>query len=93
MNDTNGVESLDGPFWIAIPPDAKSVYVTARETDSLVVFDRDLDTGTLVYRTFLQDETGEIEDLDKPLGVTVSPCGGWVYVTALEDFAVTVFDR
>jgi len=93
VNDTNGVESLDGPFWIAIPPDAKSVYVTARETDSLVVFDRDLDTGTLVYRTFLQDETGEIEDLDKPLGVTVSPCGGWVYVTALEDFAVTVFDR
>ncbi len=90
VNNTGGVENLDGPFWTAVASDGKSVYITARETDSLVVFDRDLDTGALSYNTNYQYG---VDGLDKPLGVAISPCGGRVYVTGMEDYAVSVFDR
>jgi DNA-binding beta-propeller fold protein YncE len=93
VNNENGVTNLDGPYWIAVSPDGKSVYVTARETDSLVAFNRDLDTGALSYSIYYQDGGGGVDGLDKPLGVTVSSCGGRVYVTGCDDSALTVFDR
>jgi DNA-binding beta-propeller fold protein YncE len=90
---TDNVDDLDGAYWVAVSCDGKSIYVTGREEDSLAVFDRNLETGTITYQTCFKDGVDGVDGLNKPLGVTVSSCGGWVYTTGNDDSAVSVFDR
>jgi len=45
-NGAAGVSGLDGPWGLALSPDAGFVYVAAASSDAVVVFDRDWDSGT-----------------------------------------------
>ena len=54
-NDGTGGQCVDGrllshPEGIAISPDGRSVYVTGRNTDGIVVFDRNLSNGVLTQK-------------------------------------------
>ena len=94
--------ALQGARAIALSPNGKSLYVAARDSDSVAAFARDRRTGAL---TQLAGTAGCISDsgtagacvngvgLDFATSVAVSPNGKNVYVTAAGSNAVAVFAR
>ncbi len=87
------------PEGVAVSPDGKSVYVTAKDDDTLVRFDR-LSGGALRPEgCFVDNEFPEVPCEDSPKGLTgahdvaVSPDNRSVYVAATFDGAVTQFSR
>lgn len=84
---------IDGATAVAVTPDGSQVLVAGAESDTLAVFDRDPDTGLVTYRTVFRDSVAGVDDLDLPQSIAVSPGGGYVYVAALADDAITIFSR
>jgi len=78
---------------VTVSPDGASVYLTGSSCDTLAVFQRDTMTGTLTFLEVHQQGIGGDDGLDGVLGVTVSPDGANVYVTAVTEGAVAVFAR
>jgi len=85
-------DGLDGASAVAISRDGLRVYVTARLDDSLVVFDRDDSTGELTLVGVIRDGQPTIDGLNGASGVAVSDDGQFVYVTAFDEGAVSVFE-
>ena len=85
---------------VAVSPDGESVYATTESDDSVVVFDRDPATGRISYLEFEKngvndagDAGGTVEGLDSGSGLTLSPDGEAVYVSASSGDAIVVFAR
>jgi DNA-binding beta-propeller fold protein YncE len=87
---------------VVVSPDGENVYVAARSSDSVVVFDRNVATGALTQKVGVDgcvSEDGTMADcvngvaLDFAWGVAVSPDGRNVYVVSNTSGAVAVFDR
>jgi DNA-binding beta-propeller fold protein YncE len=102
---TPGV-AMNGASALAVSPDGKNVYVGARLADSVVILDRDVDTGVLAQKngtngcvsedgTMLDCVNGAALDfaIDAAGSVAVSPDGSSVYVATKASDAVAVFDR
>jgi DNA-binding beta-propeller fold protein YncE len=105
--------SLAGGFHLTLSPDGKSLYVSSYEQppldsvqigpSSLVIFDRDLATGSLVQKAgpdgcIAGRETGDgcrVDPLVQGVGsVAVSPDGRSAYVASSEPGGVlSIFDR
>jgi DNA-binding beta-propeller fold protein YncE len=92
---------LDGPNSLAVSPDGRTVYATARASNSISAFRRDPKTGAL---TQLPASAGCISGLPVPVCavgralvgpdvVVISPNGANVYVASFFGNAVAVFDR
>ncbi len=93
--------ALDGPNSLAVSPDGRTVYATARASNSIGAFRRDPKTGAL---TQLPASAGCISGLPVPVCavgralvepdvVTISSNGANVYVGSFFGNAVAVFDR
>lgn len=92
---------LDGPNSLAVSPDGRNVYASARASNSISVFQRDQKTGAL---TQLPASAGCVAGVPIPVCavgralvgpdvVVVSPKGENVYVGSFFGNAVAVFDR
>ncbi len=96
---------LANTAYLALSPDGRNLYATARDADAIVVFSRDARTGTIRQ---LPGGAGCVRDvraapdpacpaatagLDRPSGVAVSADGRFVYVAAAYSNAVTTFSR
>ena len=84
---------LTGAEDIAVSADNKHLYVAGNTDDGVVVLERDLSTGQLSFVEVVLDNQNGINTLNGVNGVSVSPDGKSVYVTAFWEHAVTVFDR
>lgn len=84
---------IAGATAVAVTPDGHQVLVAGADSDTLAVFDRDADTGAVDFRTVFRDGEGGVAALDLPESIAVSPAGGYVYVAALADDAIAIFDR
>jgi DNA-binding beta-propeller fold protein YncE len=92
--------ALSAAQGVTVSPDGQNVYIAARESDAVAVFDRDSD-GTLVQKPgsagcISDAEAGRCVDgsaLDGASSVTVSPDGDSAYVTAALSDSIAVFDR
>ena len=93
VDGTDGVDGLRGVRAIAISADGRHLYAGAVRDDSVTVFERDLDTGSLRFSMLVKDEVAGVEGLDGAIGVAVSPQGAHVYAVGKEDDALTVFAR
>ncbi len=89
----NGVDGIDGAYYIDIPADGNHVYVTGPDENAVAVFRRNVITGELTLIQVLEDQTGDISDMNYPLSLTVSPDGKNVYVTSFGEHAINVFER
>ncbi|MEO0778460.1 MAG: beta-propeller fold lactonase family protein [Bacteroidota bacterium] len=89
----DGVDGISGANAIDFSPDGNFVYVTGADDNAVVVFSRNVLTGTLTFVQILQDENGDVNDLNYPVGVQVSKDANNVYVTSYGDNSVTVFQR
>lgn len=100
---TENVEEITEPTAVALSPDGKDVYVTSKGKDDVVEFEREEASGLLTQidgnKGCVAEEAGgecEIKNakgLHEPYGITVSPDGKNVYVTAAQGEAVAEFSR
>lgn len=73
----NGSDGLDAPFMVKVSPDGKHVYVSASDDDAISVFDRDVNSGELTFKSkFIHSQ------LDIALGFDISPDGSHLYVSS-----------
>jgi len=89
IDDTGGVDGLNGANAVAVSPDGANVYVTARSDDAVAVFN----SFGINFVEFKKDGVGGVDGLAVASSVTVSPDGQNVYVTSEGDDAIAVFGR
>lgn len=87
-----GMEILEAPFDVLAAPDGNSVYVTGRDSDTVVAFTR-LGNGRLRYLVHYQDEAGGVTALDGPVALAISPDGKYLYAGSVGDDAIQIFAR
>ena len=90
---TVSFSGLNGARDVAVSPDGANVYVTSTVDHALVSFSRDAGTGALTHIGTLADADAGVDGLEGAFGVTLSPDGNHVYVAAVDDRSVAVFDR
>jgi DNA-binding beta-propeller fold protein YncE len=94
-----GVAAVGDPSAIAISPDGKSVYVTSQLNNTIAEFEVESSgllkkVGCITHESSLAEcETTGANGLENPYGVTVSPEGENVYVTAFSEEAIGEFKR
>lgn len=91
FNETNGISGLVGPMKIALSPDGSRLMVSGWYGDSLVVFSRHTDTGTLTFLQTLTDDTDGVDGLLGAFSLVVSPDDAHVYVAGEYDNGVGIF--
>jgi 6-phosphogluconolactonase (cycloisomerase 2 family) len=83
-----------GARGVAMHPSGKILFVACHTAGTLVVADRDLDSGKTTVRQVIRDEEGDVHGLAGAMGVVVSADGRFVYVSSGRfegDNAVSVF--
>lgn len=97
LNSDSGVGGLAGIQSLTVCPTGTYVYTVSSgddadpDTDSLVAFNRNPDTGMLTMAQHLRDGVGGVDGLDDAYHVAVSADGGHVYVAGYGDHALTHF--
>jgi 6-phosphogluconolactonase (cycloisomerase 2 family) len=83
-----------GARGMAFHPDGKTIFVACERSNSLVVAERDLETGRTRVVQVIKDDEGDVHGLSGAMGVASSADGRFVYVSAGRfqgDDAVSVF--
>ena len=88
-----GITGLDFAWDVVASPDGRSVYATGDNSDALVTFRRNGDTGKLRYVNTKVDGQGGVEGLDGANGLAMSPNARTVYVASAIDDAIATFKR
>ncbi len=88
-----GVDGLDGPEFLAIPPDGEQVYATGFLDDSVSTFSRNPTTGRLGFLGLVKDGVGGVDGLDAAFGIAASADGKHVYAAGISDNAIVAFAR
>ncbi len=92
-NNVGGVEGISGAYFVDMPVDGNHVYVAGPDENAVAVFERNVLTGELGFVQMIQDESGDVTEMNYPLALNVSPNGKHVYVTSFGDQALNVFER
>ena len=88
-----GVDGLGAAFSMAPSPDGEQVFVIGYYDNALTVFDRDIASGELRYRTMYKDGVNGIDGLVRVVELAVSANGSQVFTTSGTDNTLAVFDR
>ena len=89
----DGVVGILSPNGMDISADGRHLYITGEQSDSVVWFGRDLETGTLSFAGLISDSVGLTNGLNGALDVAVSANGEFVYVAGSLDNAIAVLAR
>ncbi|MFC1726539.1 beta-propeller fold lactonase family protein, partial [candidate division KSB1 bacterium] len=92
-DDSAGVNGIMGAFYVKVSPDDKNVYAVGMNEDGLAVFTRSDTTGALSFVEAHFDGTADVDGLNYPQGMAISPDGKNVYVCGMSDLALAVFNR
>jgi len=93
-NNTDGVQGLDKVSGVVISADGQSVYTVSRGIDnSLAVFNRSPDAGTLTFVESHRDGVDEVEGLNGVSGLAISSDDNYIYTASRNDNAVAAFLR
>jgi uncharacterized repeat protein (TIGR01451 family) len=89
------VDGLNGAAAVAVSPDGAHVYVASTDDDALAVFARNGATGALSFLFRLKDGFGglDLETIDAPVAVTVTPDGTQVLVAGAGSDTLAIFAR
>lgn len=93
-NNTDGIQGLDKVSGVVISADGQSVYTVSRGIDNtLAVFNRSPDAGTLTFVESHRDGVDEVEGLNGVSGLGISPDDNYIYTASRNDNAVAAFLR
>ncbi len=90
-----GVAELTDPYYLIVSPDGKHVYVALWKNE-MIVFERDVGTGLLTYRSrwpYLIAEHMGNNAAGGIRSIATSPGGKFVYVASRNIDMITVFER
>jgi hypothetical protein len=76
----DGIDGLDGVWWLQLSPDGQHLYTAAAADNAIVVFGRDEATGMLTFVEAVHDGTGGVE-IGYTSSVALSGDGRHAYVT------------
>ncbi len=93
VDNTAGVDGLDGASFVAVSPDGASVYVSSATDDAVAVFGRQQNGMLTFLEVFFNGAGNVIDGLEGASSLSVSPDGLRVYAAAELDNALTVFAR
>ena len=88
-----GFEGLQGISDLSISPDGNHIYAAAHLDDSLSVFVRNHETGSLKYIGYVKNGIGKVKGIKGVNSVDISPNGKQVYVTSQESRSLVTFNR
>ena len=91
-----GVDNVVGllaPSDISNSSDGRHVYVSSEQSDAVLWFARNLDTGNLTFGGLVSDLLANVEGLNGAISVEVSESGDFVYVAGSQDNAIVVLSR
>ncbi len=88
-----GVKRMRYPEALAISPDGNYVYVVSYLDNSIVVFSRDANSGSLSYVEHQRQGQNGVDGMQRPRGLAISSDGANVYVAAFSGDALAVFAR
>jgi len=91
--DMNGVTGLAGVLAITVSPDGRYVYSAGANDDAVDVFERDATSGALTLVQVVREGVGNVDGLQFPSALAVSPDGAHLYVTGGRDNALAAFAR
>ena len=89
-NGENGIEGLNDANAIAMSPDGLRLYVAG--SDTLVVFNRNVETGQLTFRSVLKNNTQDLTTLDNISAIVASSEAGIIYTAAFSSDAITALN-
>jgi 6-phosphogluconolactonase (cycloisomerase 2 family) len=92
-DNQGGVDGLDGVQSLIVSPDGAHLYALGNEEDAVVVFSRNAVTGALTFADTIWNLEGDIDRLDAPVDIAITPDGNYAYVAAYNSSAVNVFTR
>ena len=92
-DDQNGFFGLDNVDSIAISVDGSQIFVTSRNEDTLTVFDRNIDSGVLTYRTVFKNNTNGLNGMSFPVSVAITDDDTQIFVASAASDSLAVFDR
>jgi uncharacterized repeat protein (TIGR01451 family) len=78
---------------IAISDQGRYLYAASLADDSVTLFERDAETGSIGLARHYRNGMGGLDELDGANAVALSPDGEHLYVSALNDDVISVFDR
>jgi len=87
------VTGISGATAVRVSHDGQSVYVTGRNDNSLVFFQRNADTGELSFSTRYANGLNGITGLGGAYDVQITPDDGLVFVSGSSDASIAVFSR
>lgn len=100
QNNADSINGLINPWALTLSPDQTRLYVVNQvsredktQSDTLVVFKRDLSTGMLTFVETHANNSNGVNGMAAPVSVSVSPDGAHVYVAGLDDHAFALFAR
>jgi 6-phosphogluconolactonase (cycloisomerase 2 family) len=91
-NGFANVEGLAGPRTLLVSPEGTHVYVGSAD-DAIVMFDRNMGTGELLFARVVRDDVGGIRGLTALSDLAISADGDSLYATGYSDDAVVRFTR
>ncbi len=91
--NTDNVIGLLSPAEVTASVDGRHVYVASEQSDSVVWFARNLDTGNLTFGGIINDITSNVDGLDGAISVVVDVSGNFVYVAGSKDNGIAVLSR
>ncbi len=92
-NGNGGIDGLDGITGVAVSPDGAQVWAGARDSDALVLFKRDRDSGKLTFVEVCRDGVDGINGLAGAIMPATSWNGEHIYVPGYDENAVAVLYR
>ncbi|MEM9553671.1 MAG: beta-propeller fold lactonase family protein [Acidobacteriota bacterium] len=93
VDDTGGVEGLDGVRGLAMSSDGAQLYAVSDDDDAIAVFSREPFSGALTFEQVLADGVGGVDGLDSVRTVSVTPDGKLVAVGSGIDPSVDTGDQ
>jgi len=88
-----GVDGIENASSLVLSPDNDFLYVSGQGEHSVAIFSRDTTTGALTYLGKKTDEVDGLTTLAGARSLAASPDGRYVYVSAITDDSITVFNR
>lgn len=91
--DGLGKPQLENAADLTVSPDGKHIYAVSYDDNAVNVFNVDPSTGVLDFVETQKTGVGNVENIDGPYGLNVSPDGNHVYIVSSLNHSIVIFRR